>query len=233
MKKPSIIPFLLVMAALIIIMAGCNNGTDYETPVGNQTITGFVIVASGDVTPISGATVTLSAEGFQPVTSDDDGSFTFTKVPVGSYNIQCKRDGYINSRVYFNVTDQDQTVRAVTTVYAGMVTIAGANGAFGPDHQYDAQNGYFIVSFTADDGSNLAGASLGVSPDASAVGFFSAGAVDWSATSSAADGPGVAVVTPGNEYNLTPYMDDTTFSPTDKRITPIAGETTFTSFRAQ
>src|SRR5437660_8312697 len=57
-------------------------------PTGRPVISAFIIITSQDTALIRAAT------------SDDSGEFKFSSLPVGSYSLQVKADGYVDLRAY-------------------------------------------------------------------------------------------------------------------------------------
>lgn len=93
---------LLILAALLL--AGCNGGPDDATPsdepasvqdVQVTSTTGAIrgIVIDETITPIGGATLTLTGSA-QTTTSADDGGFVFNGLEPGSYFTTATKEGF-------------------------------------------------------------------------------------------------------------------------------------------
>ena len=80
--------------------------TESAPPIETGDIEGSVVDENGD--PVIGAAVTI--EGYS-TTTDENGNYSFTDIPVGNYTVTVKKSGYEDASVTVSVlTDQTSTV---------------------------------------------------------------------------------------------------------------------------
>ncbi len=100
------------------------------TPVGQGTLAGTVTDAGTDTggTALSGVTVSLPETGLDPVTTGDDGAFTFGEVSSGTYQLTAEYDGYAPQTVEVTVTDGEPTGVDVTLERYDLAVVADYEG---------------------------------------------------------------------------------------------------------
>src|SRR5262249_41124868 len=89
--------FVLVSSTCVL---GCaiNDGVIEEAPATLTSISGTIRYYNG-AAPIDGVTVTLSGPSSQTTTTDENGSYSFSNLPSGSYSVTPSKSGGVTDAV--------------------------------------------------------------------------------------------------------------------------------------
>ncbi|GGO20601.1 carboxypeptidase-like regulatory domain-containing protein [Deinococcus humi] len=117
MKRSSPLAFLALTG---LLLTACNtSGTTPEvkppTPTGPGTIQG-IVVDQNIGAPVTGSTITVSMDGKEITTSTSkaDGTFTLSKLPVGTYDLQARKPGQAGFDLHgLVVTEEAVKVRVI------------------------------------------------------------------------------------------------------------------------
>ncbi len=113
----------MTLALALVIAVGCSSGAgDGDGPTITGTVRGTVV--DGSSNPIHGATVQIvtNTKTFE-TTSGEDGSFSFSDVPSGTYTIiasYTSGSGYISGSTTFTID------AAHTSVLVGSIRLSGS-----------------------------------------------------------------------------------------------------------
>ncbi len=236
MKKLAFFILFLFLTAGIFYLGGCSGGDSGGDGGGGEvlhSISGTVVDTQNY--SISGMSCTLNSttDATQTVTSDSNGSFTFSNLSEGNYNILCDNTGYIPSRYYITVTSSGTTYKANTSVKMVVLTPDEYDSYAGSYHLYDPYLGYIMPLVLDTTYQEMAGVSFSSQPAAIATGYIDAG-IDWSATSTFAyQGRAILEVEAGPSYTVSASMSGANFTPGSFTLTPQQGEITLVQFRKE
>jgi hypothetical protein len=235
MKKLIIYALVFFLAAGMLFLGGCGGSSDGDGGTATNYYTIYGTVVDSQNTTISGmnCTLTSSTEAIQSATSDSNGSFSFSNVTEGTYNVLCDQGDYIPSRYYITVTANGETYKGVTSLKMVVLTPEEYDSFAGYSHYYDSSLGYIMPVVLDKSDQEMEGVSFSSQPGALAIGYIDQG-IDWDAVSTFAyQGRGILEVTPGPSYTIYASMSGSDFSPSSITITPQQGELTLIQFKKE
>jgi hypothetical protein len=229
--KSGILCLLALLAVVSMITIGCGGSSssssggfsgDDTNPSQTYSVSGMCTEANG-TTALPGATVSCTDSGARSgvrsfsssTTSDSNGQYSLFGIPAGNYRITITADGHVPTVIFL-------TVAADVTKNLFSISTSSWNSFAGADHPYNASNGYMLVNtFTVDSlgvVTKLAGVRVATSPTGT-VGYVTSNVVNYSATSTSADGQAfVYSLDPAALYTITGSSDAYTFAPVSNAL---------------
>ena len=231
-KKKNFSLLWVIFLAGILFTGGCGGGSgdsgaayygggDSGGTTQNHSVSGTFRDAA-NTQPVQGATCTLTQtrrasfiEDFMTVpketvtvnstTTDQNGQYSFTGVPSGTYTMQITKSGYVTISVDNLVVNGD-----ITGLSQSSPQVAQWNAITGTGCPYDAAKTYMIVTaaLPGKDASRTAGISATITPNTGVQTGYMTDAtpsvVDWNATATFNNGQVFfGNLIPGTQYTIT------------------------------
>src|SRR5580765_4209030 len=86
------------VASMVATAQQSRDAASAKTPTGSAALTGTVASATDPAVPIRRAIVTLAGAGLgidRSVVANDDGTFTFDRLPAGSFTVTASKASYL------------------------------------------------------------------------------------------------------------------------------------------